>query len=338
MYTPMFFPNTPDPSAAQTISLRSGDEMAIDFQFRLMPTATVSGVVRTVDGSPFTRVSVNLSQHDPLGPPVPRSRLGSADSTGAFTITGVPPGRYLMTTSQFSAGSTPLAGGLELFVDRDVTGVVLDVVPMSTVSGTVRGDSLPVLRQPTVRLSLTPLPGTLVAPNASRSATIGPDNRFSIPNVPPGRYRFELTGPNTVVKPRTASQRVQGIETVDAGLVVKGGETLDVDVEFVTSEATVAGRLRNVSGQSVTSPYVVLFAKDAGSWAPPSRRIFGVRPDQNGSYLFPDVPAGDYLVTTLAGIEAGEWFDPAVLAKLVPAASPVTVRRGDQLEIDLETR
>jgi len=42
--------------------------------------------------------------------------------------------------------------------------------------------------------------------------------------------------------------------------------------------------------------------------------------------------------TTLAGVEAGEWFDPAVLAKLAAAASSVTVRRGDKLEIDLETR
>ena len=83
---------------------------------------------------------------------------------------------------------------------------------------------------------------------------------------------------------------------------------------------------------------MVLFARNPGSWTPPSRRIFGVRPDQNGRYLFPDVPAGDYLVTTLAGVEAGEWFDPAVLAKLAAAASSVTVRRGDKLEIDLETR
>ena len=337
-YTPMFYPNTPDPSAAQAVRLRAGNEMTIDFQFQLMPTATVSGVVRTVDGSSFNRVSVNLTQNDPLGPPLPRSRFGSADSTGAFTITDVPPGRYLMTTSQIVSGSTPLAGALELFVDRDVTNVVLDVVPMSTVTGTVRGELISVLRQPTVRLSLSPLPGTVVAPNTSRSATIGPDGRFSIPNVPPGRYRFEVTGPNTIVKPRPASQRVQGIETVDAGLAVKGGEAIDVDVEFVTSEATVAGRLRDRSGQPVTSPYVVLFSKEPAAWTPPSRRIFGVRPDQNGRYLFPDVPAGDYLVTTLAGVEAGEWFDPSVLAKLAPAASPVTIRRGDKLEIDLETR
>jgi hypothetical protein len=340
MYTPVFYPNTPDSASAQTVRLRAGDDQVLNFQFRLVATATVSGIVRTPDGSAPNRLGLNLTQNDSLA--APRSHFGSTESNGAFTIRGIPPGRYVLTTSgastQSIAPARTFTGAVELFVDRDLTGVVLDLVSMATVTGHVRGEMTVALRQPTVRISLSPLPGTVVPPNLARSVAIAADNSFSIPNVPPGRYRFELTGPNNIVKPRTASQRVQGIETVDSGLVVKGGETIDVDVELVTSEATVGGRLRDRRGQPVTSPYVVLFAKDAGSWTPPSRRIFGVRPDQNGRYLFPDVPAGDYLVTTLAGVEAGEWFDPAVLAKLAAAASSVTVRRGDKLEIDLETR
>jgi len=44
------------------------------------------------------------------------------------------------------------------------------------------------------------------------------------------------------------------------------------------------------------------------------------------------------LIARLAGVDAGDWFDPSVLAKSAPAASPITIRRGDQLEIELETR
>jgi hypothetical protein len=73
----------------------------------------------------------------------------------------------------------------------------------------------------------------------------------------------------------------------------------------------------------------VLFAQEPPAWTPPSRRIFGVRPDQNGRYVFPDVPAGDYLITTLADAEPGEWFNPDVLAQLAPGALPVTIRRGE---------
>ncbi|HKE85728.1 MAG TPA: carboxypeptidase-like regulatory domain-containing protein, partial [Vicinamibacterales bacterium] len=221
IYTPMFYPNTPDPAAAQTLRLGPGDEQVIDFEFGLMPTVTVSGFVRTPDGVAPNRLGVNLSQNDPLGPTVPRSRFAAVDASGAFTIRGVPPGRHLLTTSQVVAGSSPLAGALDLFIDRDVTGIVLDAVPMGAVTGSIRGESISSVRQPTVRLSLSPLPGTPAPPNQNRSAAIGADNRFSIGNVPPGRYRLELTGPNSVVKPRVASQVVAGKETADAGLEVK---------------------------------------------------------------------------------------------------------------------
>jgi protocatechuate 3,4-dioxygenase beta subunit len=337
-YAPMFYPNTPDPGAAQAVRLEPGDDRSIDFQFRLIPTSTVSGVVRTPDGQVPSRLSVNLAQNDPLAAPVPRSHFGAVDTAGAFTIRGVPPGRYLLTTSQIAAGSAPLAGALELFVDRDVSNVVLDVVPMTTVAGTIRGDVSAALRQPTVRLSLTPQPGTLVPPNQARSAVIAADNRFSIPNIPPGRYRFEITGPNNLAKPRVATQAVNGVVTGDVDVEVKSGETLNVDLELIASEAQVSGRLRTAAGQAATELYVVLFPKDPKTWTPPSRRVFALRPDQTGRYVFPDVPAGEYLIAGLAGVEAGDWFDPAVLARLAGNAAPVTVSRGDALEIELETR
>ena len=338
MYAPMFYPNTADPAAAQAVRLEPGQDRVIDFQFRLIPTATVSGVVRTPDGRAPSRLSVNLSQNDPLAAPVPRSHFGTVDGAGAFTIRAVPPGRYLLTTSQIVAGSAPLTGALELFVDRDLSNVVLDVIPMTTMTGTIRGEVPAALRQASVRISLTPQPGTLVPPNQARSAVIGADNRFLIPNIPPGRYRFEITGPNNVAKPRVATQGVNGAATGDVDLEVKSGEALNVDVELVTSEAQVSGRLRDRAGQPATELYVVLFPGNPQARTPPSRRVFGVRPDQNGRYVFPDVPAGEYLLTGLSGIDAGDWFDPALLAKLAGNASPITVRRGDALEIDLETR
>lgn len=128
------------------------------------------------------------------------------------------------------------------------------------------------------------------------------------------------------------------MDTADAGLQVEAGESIEVDVELITSEAAVSGRARDQNGQPATLGYVILFARDPRAWAPPSRRIFGVRPDQNGRYVFPDVPAGDYLITAVADIEPGDWFNPDVLARLAPTAAPVRIRRADALEIDLETR
>ena len=230
-----------------------------------------------------------------------------------------------------------LAGALEFFVDRDEAGLVVDVAPMGTVAGRLVGDVPSSVRQPNVRLSLLPLPGTIVPPNTSRSAVVGADG-FVIANVPPGRYRIELTGPNNLVRPRVSAQVVNGSDTSDAGLEVKSGQVTDVVVELTTSEAQVSGVVRDRGGRPTATPFVVVFARESAAWTPPSRRIFGVRPDQNGRYLFPDVPAGEYLIAALLDVEPNGWFDPALLAKVAPAASPLVIRRGDKLEINLETR
>jgi len=334
----MFYPNTIDLASAEAVKLSAGDERFVNFQFSLIPTATISGSVRGPDGNPPASASVSITFIDPVTPTGFTQRtISGIDATGAFTLRGVVPGRYLLSAARTTA--TPnLFASVEVVVDGDQSGIALDLVPVGTVSGRIGGDAASAGRQQGVRISLSPLANTVGPPNSQLIAAIDAENRFSFSSVPPGRYRLELTGPNTVAKPRVVSQRVGGVETVEAGLEIKGGEQLQVDVELMRSEAQVAGRMRDRAGQPATRPYVVLFAKEPQAWIPPSRRIFGVRPDQNGRYVFSDVPAGDYLVTTLAGVEAGEWFNPAVLAKLAPTASPVTVRRGDQLEIDLETR
>jgi hypothetical protein len=337
-YVPLFYPNTIDPARALAMTLAAGDDRTIDFQFTLTPTATVAGIVRTAGGAPLDRLSVQLTQSDPLAPTIGGSRFATVEPDGTFKAQGVAPGRYTLTTSQLSGGGSILAAGLEFFVDGDVAGLVVDAVPVGKVAGRIVGDVPSAARQINVRISLVPLPGTIVPPNQNRSSIIGADNRFSIANVPPGRYRLELTGPNNIVKPRVSSQIVNGVETSDAGLQVTSGEEVDVAVELTTSEAQVSGGVRDRAGQPVTRPYVLLFAKEPTAWTPPSRRIFGLRPDQNGRYLFPDVPAGDYLITILTDVESGEWFNPATLATLASIASPVTVRRGDKLDIDLETR
>jgi hypothetical protein len=337
-YAPMFYPNTIDLARAEAVKLSAGDERFVNFQFSLIPTATISGIVRGPDNNAPERAGVSLALIDPVTPASPVQRIiGGIDATGAFTVRGVAPGRYLLSSTRTTM--TPnLFASVEVVVDGDQSGITLDLLPAGTVSGRIGGGAASAGRQQGVRISLSPLANTVGPPNSQLSAAIDTENRFSFSSVPPGRYRLELTGPNTVAKPRVVSQRVGGVETVEAGLEIKGGEQLQVDVELMPSEAQVAGRTRDRAGQPATRPYVVLFAKEPQAWTPPSRRIFGVRPDQNGRYLFPDVPAGDYLVTTVASVEAGEWFNPSVLTKLAPAASPVSVRRGDKLEIDLETR
>lgn len=335
-YAPTYYPNTIDPANAAIVKLSPGDDRIIDIQLNLIPMAVVSGVARTPDGSP-PRLGLTLTANDPLAPAASRSIFASVDDSGAFTFRNVPPGRYRLAPSAAQRSRSNLSAARDVVVDGDRAGLVLDLVPGASVSGQIGGDALAAARQPNVRIALTPLT-PVVRPAQAMTSAIGGDNRFSFPNVPPGRYRLELTGPANVVRPRVAAQMVNGVDTIETGLELKGGEQIDVAVDVTASEARLSGRVLDRAGRPLVQPHVVLFPAEPGARTPPSRRIFAVRPDQNGRYALPDVPAGDYLITAVADIEPGDWFNPDVLERLAPAAAPVRIRRGDQLEIDLETR
>jgi protocatechuate 3,4-dioxygenase beta subunit len=335
-YVPTYYPNTIDSAAAAIVKLNPGDDRVLDMQLSLIPMAVVSGVARTPDGTP-ARLSLTLTPNDPAAPSPTRTLFSTVDDSGAFTFRDVPPGRYRLAPPAAQLSRSTLSAALDLVVDGDRSGLVLDLVPGARVSGQLGGDGLAGARQPGVRIALTPLT-TFVQPAQAMTSAIDADSRFSFPNVPPGRYRLELTAPATVVRPRVAAQIVNGVDTIETGLELKGGEQIDVAAEVTVSEARLAGRVLDRAGRPLVQHQVVLFPAEPGSRTPPSRRIFAVRPDQNGRYSLPDVPSGDYLITATADIEPGDWFNPDTLARLAPTAAPVRIRRGDTLEIDLETR
>jgi hypothetical protein len=50
-----------------------------------------------------------------------------------------------------------------------------------------------------------------------------------------------------------------------------------------------------------------------------------------------NLPPGDYRVAA-ADLDQGEWFDPAVLERLLPAATPVRVAGTERHTVDLVLR
>jgi hypothetical protein len=82
----------------------------------------------------------------------------------------------------------------------------------------------------------------------------------------------------------------------------------------------------------------VAFAADQQFWTPQSRRIRQTRPASDGRFSITGLPAGEYQIAALTDVEPGEWFDPAFLAQLVPAAVRVTMRDGGTITQNLRIR
>jgi len=60
--------------------------------------------------------------------------------------------------------------------------------------------------------------------------------------------------------------------------------------------------------------------------------------NESGIYRVANLPPGDYGVVVTRDLEQGEWFDPSVLERLLPAATPVTIVGTDKATLDLKLR
>ena len=81
---------------------------------------------------------------------------------------------------------------------------------------------------------------------------------------------------------------------------------------------------------------MIAFSANRQGWFPNSRRVAAVRPDRSGRYTIRNLPPGDYRVVVTRDLEQGEWFDPSVLDRLLPTATPVTIVGAEKLTVDLK--
>jgi hypothetical protein len=119
---------------------------------------------------------------------------------------------------------------------------------------------------------------------------------------------------------------------------VRDENVSDGIVTFTARTSEITGLTSNAAGEPVSDRTIVLFPPDRNLWLPQSRRVHVTQPGQDGRYRIRALPPGEYLVAAVDAPEAGQQFDPAFLAQLVPAAMPVTLAAGQQRTIDIRVR
>ncbi len=217
-----------------------------------------------------------------------------------------------------------------------VTGLTLSLEPGLTISGQVRFEATK-LKPPadlrSIRLTAWPSDSDDSLAFATGPMSAGADGRFSIAGVTPGRYRLTASFPGSgrpggwLLKSIVAA----GQDALDGTFTLPPNQhVLDATVTFTDHLAQLSGTLHDAAGSPAADDTVVLFPVEQALWVPQSRRIQGVRPSADGGYVIRNLPAGDYFVVAIDDVEPGEWFDPAFLQRLLPAAVRVSVADGEQ--------
>ena len=355
-FAPVFFPGATTLAAAQVITLRQSEERAgVDIRLQLVPTARVDGTVSAADGRPVGDLQVfalplgETSSLDLFSPSV--IAPVTTDAQGRFTFPAIVPGRY---TISVKSGATRIAAvqsappalvAAWAMADVAVAGadstVALTLQSGATVSGRVvfKGDSAPNANTTGVRVVLQNLDRPISAffsdPVSISSLFVDAGGAFLGAGVPPGRYRL-----TTSIAPAGWTLRsalVNGVDTLDAPVTIRPGQTIDdATIVFTDKPTELSGTLQTPTGAPTADYFIIVFAADKSLWTPSARRNVMARPTSVGRYEIKGLPPGEYLVVAVTDVEQGDWWNPAFLERLVPAAAKITLSEGESKALDLK--
>jgi hypothetical protein len=361
-YSTVYYPGTPDPAAASTITLGAGEERTgIDIHLQLVPTATVAGVVTSADGRLPQNMQVNMvaSAHDGSFLPLGGINFVRPDPMGRFSVSGITPGQYTITAR---AAGTPLGAppvtqagppgrpgavpppvlnlwaSLDLTVDgQDLTGLTLDLQPGMTVSGHVVFEGRTQLPPPDltrIRVNLAPPPNARGVTIGVPGSTPNKDGAFVFDGVVPGRYRlgaFVMGAQGGTDSWTLKSATVNGSDTLDSAVDVRPGENLsDVVLTFTDRTSAISGTLLDASGRPTADYYILAFSTDRQFWTQPSRRTRQTRPASDGQFTVAGLPPGEYYLAALTDMESADLSDPTFLEQVAAASLKITLAEGEK--------
>ena len=336
-YAPVFYPGVPNQAAATSITVKAGEERrGVDVLLDLVPTAKITGTVRTNDGPLPPNLTVAVIAHDTI-PGIPFSGFGTArvDASGKFESAGLPPGDYTVTVRAAQGRGAAAGSAAALFGIGVITVNGLDIDTEITlgsgasVSGTIAFDAH-TLKPPTslasVRISLTPDRGR--APTLGVSA-VTPDaaGKFTFVGVTPGRYRVSAFGAGGWFL-RTAT--VGGVEAMESAVEIGTNDVAGIELTFTDLQQEITGDLLDASGQPAPEFFIILFPQNKAHWGTQSGRVMSARPGGDGKFKFQNPRPGDYLIAAVTDVEQGEWNDPAFLEQLVGASTKISVAEGEK--------
>jgi len=328
-----YYPGVLTAAAAERLHLESGSEKTrIDFVMpnrgpgppslimgpgnqlmlppRLAPgTGTVRGQVRTIDGRAVPHASVTLMAYR-----VAQWQSAVADASGAFEIRDVPPGRYIARASKsgYSLTFPTVPGGPELAAEQSFDlaegqtrdRITLGLVRWRALAGRIfdeLGDPLQGASVSVMQVKYEAGRRRLV-PAAAATRVTDDFGRYRIFDVPPGRYIVSaaIGGVYSDDVPGYARGYYPGTPNASEAQYVSVGSSQDTaGIDFSMSRVRTA----RISGRAITSGGTPI---NGGLNLVSSRSSavsvsFGARIKADGSFEFPNVPPGQYVIQAYRG-------------------------------------
>jgi hypothetical protein len=340
-YAPILYPGVTDINAAQLIDLQPGREESITIRLPSVPAYVVRGQV--VPAGRFTNFSLSFRPQEPNRFPVPLNSQTDLDGkTGAFKISGVPAGAYILEEAAQLDGRQRRALKTVVVGDTDVEGILLEPDSLPEITGRVTLEGYAAPRGVVSSM-------TLQAARNNLGAQIEEDGSFRISDVPPDSYRIVVfpTGSSYVRSIRQGGRDVQY-----EGLVIGEFPPDPIEIDLGSHGATIEGALAVPSPDPPTPVVIALFRRvDERVFLVKQAYVNGFAMSVNGRApeVVATLPAGGTGRFTMKGIAPGEYVlfawaadaqieyaEPGFLRQFDHFGMPVHVTEDAKLNVAIE--
>jgi protocatechuate 3,4-dioxygenase beta subunit len=322
-YTDTYYTAATDAAASLPVRTSIGAE-ARGIDIRLVKTKTVSILGKVIDPGATANRPMMVSL-------VPRTGAGGytqgsvgyavTSASGAFRISGVPPGSYrLLARRSTEQGQVAAGGNLDIEVGgQSLDGITVQASPAVDVEGVVNSGS-PV-RCGDSYLSLTD--ESRISGAAGTSISAG--SKFTLKNVIPSTYTLNLPRMGQCY---VQSVRFAGRNLTDMRVEVDGSGPLEITL--ASSEAVLEGTVSDAAGKPAYGATVTFLSKDG---APSS--FWPTLTSRNGSFLVPGMRPGEYDVFAWEAVNYSNAQSPEYVKQFASRAKSVTVGTAGRQAVQL---
>jgi hypothetical protein len=333
MFAPAFYPGTTDEGQAATLTLKAGEEQAVEFVLPVLRAGAIAGVVTTADGAPVSSVRVSRRPKQ-SGSLLPRGSVSVVTGgDGRFSLNNVGPGDYTINAEVLGGrGPAGLSAQADVsVVGEDIANLSLQLRPGVAITGRIQFDGQTPAPDPAranvdlIRYATNSQSITVAA------ADVKADGTFALPAVGPGTYRLSATYTRAQSAPQwtVTSIIAAGTNVLDAPLEIRPDQDLaPVVVTFSDRRTRLSGILADSAGQPVPL-FVLMFPVDQQNWFFGTRWIKFTRAGTDGSYELQNLPAGEYYLCALTELEVAQQSEPSFLDQVIPGAIKITLADGE---------
>jgi len=362
------YPNTTDTTRAVPIVLHAGEDISgMNIQTRTVAGVKISGrVTHTLPATPPAAprggvrpllAVVGLAPRDkPAVPDLFAAGAGvNASDDGTFEILNVPPGSYdLFARLPVAFGwgglapperaTTPLAIGRTTVEVRSgsVDGVTIVVHQGVDVKGRITIDGQPPDAN-SIRVSLTPddsasrivetQMANLIGQITQYPPRIEPDGSFTIPVVPEGHYRLQVSFMSQAGNSYVADIRQSAASILDSGLAVGREAANPIEVQMSTNGAALEGNVLTADRKPAPRTTVVLIP--SSNRRQNSALYKTAQTDAQGHFAMAGVAPGSWKLFAWESVQPGAYQNPEFIQKYESRGTSVTVTPGSRLTTDV---